>query len=135
MRSGELNHLRFRRLQAALAVAFSLATAASFAAERVRPTLELASVRVEVTWVADNAELAEIRRRYETPAQRSRSSSSIGDIYANAVHDAVRAFSVLGKRNDEWVCLIFAERPMTVNDARMLQLGHELGHCLLGAYH
>jgi hypothetical protein len=42
---------------------------------------------------------------------------------------------VLGKRDDQWVCLIFAAQPVTVNDARALELGHELAHCLLGAYH
>jgi hypothetical protein len=134
MIAGELKH-RGRGARAALAVALNLATATSFGAERVRPTLELGGLRVEITWVADGAELAEIRERYETPLQRSRSSAGIGDIYAARSHEAVRAFSVLGKRDDEWVCLIFAERPITVNDARTLQLGHELAHCLLGAYH
>ena len=41
----------------------------------------------------------------------------------------------LGKRDGAWVCLIFVERPQLVNDERTLQLGHELAHCLLGAYH
>jgi hypothetical protein len=73
------------------------------AAEQIEPTLELSAVLVEVTWVADKLELAEIRRRYESPLQRSWAS--------------------------------FVERPTVVNDERTLQLGHELVHCLLGAYH
>ena len=122
---------KVRRIFASL-LAFA---SSSLAAERVEPTLDLSSVLVEVTWVADSLELAEIRRRYESPAERSRSSASIGDIYRNRPDDGVKGFSVLGKRSGHWVCLIFVERPTVVDDAPTLQLGHELAHCLLGAYH
>jgi hypothetical protein len=105
------------------------------AAERIDPTLELSSVLIEVVWVADSLELAEIRKRYESRAEFSRSSASIGAAYRNRRDDGVKGFSVLGRRDGEWVCLIFVERPQAVDDARTLHLGHELLHCLLGAYH
>jgi hypothetical protein len=116
-------------------MALSIAPQASLA-DRVAPTLDLAAVRVEVTWIADSAELAEIRKQYETPVQRSRARSGIGDVYRRAdLTDGVKGFSVLGKRNGEYVCLIFVERPAVVNDTRTLRLAHELLHCIWGAYH
>lgn len=118
-----------------LATILMFSRVTSMAAERVEPTLELSAVLVEVTWIADSLELAEIRKRYESPVQRSRSSASIGDIYRVRPDDGVKGFSVLGKRDGRWVCLIFVERPQVVNDAHTLQLGHEFAHCLLGAYH
>lgn len=112
-----------------------LFNAAPAAAEWIEPTLELASVLVEVTWVADSVELAEIRKRYESPVERSRASTGFGGVFRNRPDDGIKSFSVLGKRDGAWVCLIFVERPRLVNDARTLQLGHEFAHCLFGAYH
>jgi hypothetical protein len=108
----------------------------SSAAQSVAPTLDLAAVRVEITWIADRAELAEIRRKYETRTsaanarQQRQAAARLGSRQPSEA-----GFSVLGKRNGEHVCLIFVERPTVVNDAHTLQLGHELAHCLLGAYH
>ena len=102
------------------------------AAELIEPTLDLSAVLVEVTWVADSLELAEIRKRYESRLQRSQAGPRLGPYRRD---DGVKSFSVLGKRNGEWVCLIFAERPQVVNDSRTTYLGHELAHCLLGEYH
>ena len=118
-----------------LASLFALLSAGPTAAEWIDPTLELNTVLVEVTWVADSDELAEIRKRYESPVQRSRASAGFGGAFRNRPDDGIKGFSVLGKRDGAWVCLIFVERPQVVNDARTLQLGHELAHCLLGAYH
>lgn len=106
---------------ALLAVVLMVLSVAALANEPVTPTLELSSVLVEVTWVANSRELAKFREIYETRAQRS--------------DKGVKALSVLGKREGNWVCLIFVERPRIVNDKRTLQLGHEIAHCLLGAYH
>jgi hypothetical protein len=104
------------------------------AADWVKPTLEISTVRLEITWVANSLELAEIRKGYESRVQRSQADAGFGAFW-NRADDGVRAFSVLGKRDGEWVCLIFAERPKVVNDSPTLHLGHELAHCLLGAYH
>jgi len=118
-----------------LASMLTFSSVPAMAADRVEPTLELPAVLIEITWVADSLELAEFRKRYESRIERSRSSASIGAVYRNRPDDGIKGFSVLGKRDDDWVCLIFVERPKVVNDARTLQLGHELAHCLLGAYH
>ena len=118
-----------------LASLLALLSAASIAAERIEPTLELSAVLIEVTWVADSDELAQIRKRYESPLQRSRASAGFGGAFRNRPDDGIKGFSVLGKRDGAWVCLIFVERPEVVDDARTLQLGHELAHCLFGAYH
>ncbi len=113
----------------------AFASSGSMAADRILPTLEISAVLIEVTWVVDSLELAGIRERYESPAvHRSRSSTSVRG-FRNRATDGVRAFSVLGKRNGEWVCQIFVERPAFVNDSHTLHLGHELTHCLFGAYH
>lgn len=118
-----------------LATLFVLFNAAPTPAERIEPTLDLTAVLIEVTWVTDSLELAEIRKRYESPAQRSRASAGFGRAFRNRRDDGIKGFSVLGKRDGAWVCLIFVERPQVVNDAQTLQLGHELAHCLFGAYH
>ena len=76
-------------------------------------------------------ELVEIRKRYEPATARASSAASRSRFFRSNV----LAFSVLGRRNGEWVCLIFIRRPTTVNDRETLQLGHELAHCLLGQYH
>jgi hypothetical protein len=117
-----------------LASLLLLLTATPAVAEPIEPTLELNAVRVEVTWVADSRELAEVRKRYESPLQRSWAGSG-GGAFRNRPNDGIRSFSVLGKRNSDWVCLIFVERPTMVNDAHTLELGHELAHCFFGAYH
>ena len=118
-----------------LASLFALFSAVPTAAEWIEPTLELTAVLVEVTWVADSVELAEIRKRYESRLQRSGASAGFGGASRHRRDDGIKGFSVLGKRDGAWVCLIFVERPQVVNDSRTLQLGHELAHCLLGAYH
>src|SRR5262245_4247334 len=106
----------------------------SVAADWVKPTLDLSSVVVEITWIADSRELAEIRKRYESRVERSWSDTGFAGAFRRP-DDGIKAFSVLGKRDGAWICLIFVERPKLVNDTRTLQLGHELAHCLLGTYH
>ena len=96
----------------------------------IRPTLELAAVRLEVTWVHSSSELARIRRQYERPVGDSRSRAGIGGGL-----DQLRGFSVLGKRNGEYVCLVYIYKPLILDDDRTRALGHEMLHCLLGEYH
>ena len=99
----------------------------SVSADAIKPTLELTALRLEVTWVANNDELAAIRNRYEAepPSRPSR----------RYVPQQPEGFSVLAMRDGERVCRVFVHRPKTVDDLRTLILGHELLHCLLGAYH
>lgn len=96
----------------------------------IRPSLELTAMRIEVTWVHSASELARIRREYERPVGDSRSRAGIGGGL-----DRLRGFSVLGKRNGEYVCLVYSYRPVLLDDDRTRALGHELLHCLLGEYH
>ena len=119
-------------VRCALTSLLAISNTAPADAEWIDPTLDLASVLVEVTWVADERELADIRKRYETPLQRSKAGAST---YGKRPDDGILSFSVLGKRDGNWVCLIFARHPQRVDDERTLQLGHELVHCLLGDYH
>ena len=111
----------------ALTVCVALLPSAPALAQRIEPKLDLSAVRVEVTWVADRYELARIRTRFEGPR----------DIRAATSIDArdVGGFFVFGKRDGQPVCLLFVFKPGTVDDTRTTALGHELLHCLLGAYH
>ena len=43
--------------------------------------------------------------------------------------------SVLKRSGDQYVCEIYVARPKSVDDAATATLGHELLHCLMGAYH
>jgi hypothetical protein len=110
-----------------LGLAFLAAPAWS---DPIRPTLELTSVRIEVTWVHSASELARLRQQYERPVGDSRSRVGIGGGL-----DRLGGFSVLGKRNGEHVCLVYIYRPAFLDDDRTRTLGHEMLHCLLGEYH
>ena len=80
-------------------------------------------VRVEVTWIESEAEMDAKRREY-------------GNVQPDSViRTRLTGFSVLGRRDGELVCLIFAFKPREEDDRRTLILGHELAHCLLGNYH
>lgn len=124
---------RLIRCLSLLAATGAAATQAGLCAESIRPTLELTAVRLEVTWVADIDELARAIERYEPRAKRPPPSSGLGFAYRR--NDGTTAFSVLGKRDGEWVCLVFALRPRQVDGAPTLHLGHEVLHCLFGEYH
>lgn len=91
------------------------------AAERVSATLDLTNVTVEVYWMQSEEAIADVRASYE------------GDFML----DRAAGFSVL-KRNletGELTCAIYVLKPRMVNDRRTTALGHELLHCLAGAYH
>jgi hypothetical protein len=105
--------------------ALSAATAAwlylappAWSQQTLRPTLAIEAVRIQVTWVDSRAELEAKRREYGTPRPA-----------AGVVRETLEAFSVLGRRNGELVCLIFAPKPARFDDRVNTSLGHELLHC------
>jgi hypothetical protein len=109
----------------ALALTFALIVNAPVCAERVDPTHHFTAFRIEVTWAESSAELERYRRQHghkRKPGQAGRPTRLNG-------------FSVLGKRDGELVCLIYAIMPKQVNDDLTTALGHELLHCLAGTYH
>jgi hypothetical protein len=69
-------------------------------------------------WVKSRAELEAKRREFGTP----RPANSV-------IHSTLEAFSVLGRRDGELVCLIFAPRPTRFDGGKATSLGHELLHC------
>jgi hypothetical protein len=122
----------FRRHVFALAViGFSLLAAVAHvsAGEVIRPTLELTNVRVEVHWMASSADIRLEAQKYRVDLPSATFGSS--RVYAGR-HEG---FSILGKRDGELVCLIFVRKPAHVDDDRTTAVGHELLHCMLGAYH
>lgn len=90
------------------------------AEEKIKATMSNASFRVEVMWVEGREKLREIVKRYGADAW------SVS--YANG-------FSVLVKVNGELVCRLFVREPKRVDDEATTVLGHELMHCIAGAYH
>ena len=104
-------------LTAALLLAGPCETGAS---EGIEPTISFNSFRLEVTWIESRKELSEIVTRYGAGAWSA--------AYADG-------FSVLVKVDGELVCRLFVRAPQRVDDDRTLTLGHELMHCLAGAYH
>jgi hypothetical protein len=106
-----------RHAAVAAVAALCLLAAEALKAEQPEP------VRVEVTWVESEAEMDAKRREFGRVAMDS------------VIRTKLTGFSVLGKRDGALVCLIFAPKPRTEDDKATLVLGHELAHCLLGAYH
>lgn len=91
-------------------------------AEKINPTLDLTSVRVEVSW-HDNA-------RDMQRAVRAWSPSTPVPAGALGASELRR-----NRETGEYVCYIFVVRPVTVDDSKSATLGHELLHCLYGDYH
>jgi hypothetical protein len=88
-----------------------------------QPPHDLAAVRVEITWVTSDAQMLDLRRQYgRVPVD-------------SVIRTKLLAFSVLGKRDREHVCLVFAFRPNRVDDDATTSIGHEIAHCFLGSYH
>jgi hypothetical protein len=100
-----------------------LALTSVASAEPVRATLDLSAVRVEITWVETQAEMKRLRSEHGKAPLDS------------VIKTELKAFSVLGKRDGDYVCLVFAFRPRSVDDDITTSLGHEIAHCFLGAYH
>lgn len=100
------------------------------AAAPIRPTLNLTSVRVEVTWIKNSAELDAIRRRY-----RPFSDGDVRAAFGRYAAGLEKGFSVLVRKDDQFICRIYVFKPIVVDDGKTTALGHELLHCLLGSYH
>ena len=81
-------------------------------------TMNVNSVRIEVTWIETQAEMDRKRREY--------GSRIVTD---SVIRTALRGFSVLGKRDGELVCLVFSPKPERFDDNVNTTLGHELLHC------
>jgi len=108
-----------------LSVIALLALVTDLKAADIRPTLDIREVSVQVTWV-------------ETREQMRRELLRVGRSPATELDLAVtKAFSQLLRNTEtgEYVCRIFAFKPDRVDGDRVLSLGHELSHCLLGEYH
>jgi hypothetical protein len=90
----------------------------TLASQPLHSTISIESVRIEVTWVSSQAELDARRREYGTPRPAG-----------TVIPENLQAFSVLGKRDGELVCLIFAPKPARFDDRVNTSLGHELLHC------
>jgi hypothetical protein len=81
-------------------------------------TMDVNSVRIEVTWISTQAEMDSKRREYGARI-----------VTDSVIETALRGFSVLGKRDGELVCLIFSPKPKRFDDNVNTTLGHELLHC------
>ena len=94
--------------------------------ELIKPTVEFNDMRVVVTYVSTN-ELLNLQ---------GRNSADLRDVRQDYRH----GFSIL-KRSRETgalTCEIYLpndKRPREVDDEATLSLGHELLHCMRGAYH
>ena len=81
-------------------------------------TMNVNSVRIEVTWIETQAEMDRKRREYGTRI-----------VTDSVIKTALQGFSVLGKRDGELVCLVFSRKPERFDDNVNTTLGHELLHC------
>jgi hypothetical protein len=100
-------------------VGFGIASLSEAADPRaLHETMNVNSVRIEVTWIETQAEMDRKRREYG-------SRVATDPVIKTALH----GFSVLGKRDGELVCLIFSPKPERFNDGVNNTLGHELLHC------
>lgn len=104
------------------------------AASPVSPTLELSAVRVEVTWVESSAGIQSKAREYGRCPRRDSvvMSERLSGASCLGEHSG---FAVLGKRDGQYVCLLFVLKPERTDDDRTTAVAHELLHCLLGDYH
>ncbi len=81
-------------------------------------TMNVTSVRIEVTWIETQAEMDRKRREYGARI-----------VTDSVIRTALQGFSVLGKRDGELVCLVFSPKPERFDDNVNTTLGHELLHC------
>jgi hypothetical protein len=94
--------------------------------EDVEPSIEVGGMKLEVTWVRSNAEIELARKRY---------GAEIEEQGHRRVPQKPEGFAVLVGRDGELVCRLWVLKPENVDDERTTALGHELLHCLAGAYH
>jgi hypothetical protein len=98
------------------------------ASELIRPTLELRTLRVEVSYISVS-ELAQLQRRFGE-------HFDVKEVRQDHRH----GFSILKTNRETGArsCEIYLPsdgKPHKVDDAGTLTLGHELLHCMLGDYH
>src|SRR5690606_12983137 len=98
-----VGHQGFLRLVDA-SIAFLAVLASPAGAQPVRPTLDIATLRVEVTWAESEAEIRTARARLGNRAM-------VGPIRGREL-----GFAVLVKRGEEYVCRIVALKPEDVDD-------------------
>lgn len=120
-----------RYVSALAGLALSLLAAVDDASggDVIRATFDFTDMRIEVHWMASSADIRLQAQKYRVDLPSTTFGSS--RLYAGR-HEG---FSILGMRNGERVCLIFVRKPAHVDDDRTTAVGHELLHCLLGAYH
>jgi hypothetical protein len=94
--------------------------------ESVRPTVGFGEMMLEVTWVGSNAEIEHARKRY---------GAEIEQKGHRRLPQKPEGFAVLVSTDGELVCRLWILKPAKVDDERTTAVGHELLHCLLGAYH
>jgi hypothetical protein len=94
--------------------------------EDIRPTIDFRAVKLEVTWVESNAEIEHARKRY---------GAEIEEEGHRRVPQKPEGFAVLVRSDGAFVCRLWVLQPGNVDDERTTALGHELLHCLVGAYH
>ena len=109
-------------------IALALLAPPVLAGDLIKPTIDLHEMRVIVSYVSIS-ELVNLQVTYGGYVDRR-------DLRQDSRH----GFSIL-KRNRETgavTCEIYLpneQRPLKVDDAATLTLGHELLHCMLGDYH
>lgn len=91
------------------------------AAEPIVPERNLTSIQLKIVWVRDEADLKTKLMSRATPELRAEVEAL--DLYG--------FYTV----NASGECVVYVMRPETVNDRRVLTLGHELLHCVMGNYH
>ena len=94
--------------------------------EAIQPTIDFSAMKLEVTWVRSNAEIEHARKRY---------GAEIEEEGHRRVPQKPEGFAVLVRRDGELVCRLWVLKPGNLDDERTTALGHELLHCLVGAYH
>jgi hypothetical protein len=111
-----------------IAALLLLAASGSALGADIKPTLDVSALRVEVMRVASE-------RAIEQAAQRYGVGGRSGTPGISQRLDEPTGFSVLVRVDGALVCKLYVVKPERVDDKYTLILGHELAHCLLGAYH
>lgn len=94
--------------------------------EDIEPTIDFRAMKLEITWANSNAEIEHARARY---------GAEIADEGHRRVPQEPEGFAVLVRSDGGLVCRLWVLKPLNVDDKRTTALGHELLHCLVGAYH
>jgi hypothetical protein len=117
-----------RAILAAIVIIQSIVGAWGYAAETIKPSLDVRDMRVLVSYVSVN-ELLILQRKHGA-------NVDLRDLR----QDHRDGFSILRTNRETGfrTCEIYlpaAQRPRVRDDQGTLTLGHELLHCMLGAYH